>query len=531
MKIEDFAGTGRLARLIVQRDRLLLLAWVLVLTLIAAMIAVSFAKLYPTPESLIAFADEANAIPAEVALLGKVLSPTLGGAVGWRWTMPAFIIGGLASLLAAIRYTRTEEETGRRELVSSTAVGMYAELSAGLAVVFAANLVIAALISIMLIGFGLPAVGSFALALSTAASGCLFAGVGCAAAQIAESTGMARGIAGGLLGLAFLVRAMGDGGDKPWLSWLSPNGWMQHVRPFAGEQCWVFLLFIGAIVVLSAAAFVLSSRRDLGAGLLPQRPGPAAASRWLNSPLALAWRLQRGMLFMWILVYAVIGAAFGYMGKAITDQLSANPQVMELLSRLGGNTTPADGLFVMVLLLMGEVMTVYAIMAALKLQSEENEMHAEAVLATPVSRLRWASGHLAIAIAGTAVVLLTFGLAAGLTYGLSMGEGVNEVANMLAAAIVYLPAIWVLGGIAVALYGLLPRLTLASWGAFIACLLIELAVELQQVSGAVQDLSPFTHVPKLLVSDASLVPVIGLAILALALVGIGLAGLQRRSLG
>ncbi len=531
MRTEDFTGTGKLVRLIFRRDWLLLLAWAAVISLIALFVVVGFAKLYPTPETLKAFADTTNQSTSEMALLGKVLAPTLGGITAWRLIMPAFIIGGLASVLAVIKYTRTEEETGRYELVCSAAVGKHAALSAALIVAYVMNVAIAIVMTIIFIGLGLPAAGSAALALAIAAAGCVLAGSAAIAAQVAENTGMARGIAGAMLGLTFLVRVIADGADIPWLTWLSLAGWVQQVQAFAGERWWVFLPFVVSAAALAVAAFALSSRRDMGTGMLPQRPGPARASKWLGSPLALAWRLQRGMLYTWLSLAAFIGIVFGFLINTVSAQLMANPQFMEYLARLGNNAAPADSFFTMILMIMGEIVAVYAIMAALKLQAEENELHAEVVLATPVSRLSWAGSHLAIAILGTASILLVLVLAAGLTYGLSIGPAFNEVPRMTVAALAYLPAIWVLAGIAVALYGLLPRLTMISWGAFVVCLLIELLGEFGLASGLVLDISPFTHVPRLLVSDASVLPVIGLAVVAAVLVAVGLAGFRRRSIG
>ncbi len=531
MRMDDFTGTGKLVRLILRRDRILLLAWAVMILLIALFVVVGFEKLYPTPETLKAFADTTNQSAGEIALLGKVLAPTLGGITAWRLIMPAFIIGGLASILAVIKYTRTEEETGRHEIVSSTAIGKYAVLSAALVVAYTVNLAIGVVMAVMFIGLGLPAAGSVALALAIAASGCVLASVAAIAAQVAENTGTARGIAGAILGLTFLVRVAADGAGISWLSWLSVAGWVQQVQAFAGERWRAFLPLIVSAIVLTVATYALSSRRDMGTGMLPQRPGPATASKGLKSPLALAWRLQRSMLYTWLALAIFVGIVFGFLINTVADQLMANPRFMAYLARLGNNATPADSFFTMVLMILGEIVAVYAIMAALKPQAEENELHAEVVLATPVSRLSWAGSHLAIAILGTAAILLAFALTAGLTYGLSMGSGSGETMRMLAAALAYLPAIWILAGIAVALYGLLPRLTIVSWGAFVVCLLIELAGEFQMASGAVLDISPFTHVPKLLVSDASVLPVVGLIVVAAALVVIGLAGFRRRSIG
>jgi hypothetical protein len=71
----------------------------------------------------------------------------------------------------------------------------------------------------------------------------------------------------------------------------------------------------------------------------------------------------------------------------------------------------------------------------------------EQVLATSARRLQWVASHLLVAALGSAVVLVTFGLTAGLAYGAS-GAGVgHELPQVLAAALVYLPALWVLIGL------------------------------------------------------------------------------------
>jgi ABC-2 type transport system permease protein len=234
------------------------------------------------------------------------------------------------------------------------------------------------------------------------------------------------------------------------------------------------------------------------------------------------------MLLGWVAGYALIGLLIGYLANTVTEQLAANPQFMEYLTRLGGNATPADSFFTMGVMILGEVTAAYALLAALKLQSEETESNAETVLSGPVGRLQWMAGHLAIALIGTVIVLLAFGFCAGLTYGLSNGNAGMVILRVMAAVLAYVPAIWVIAGLAVALFGVLPRLTIAAWAAFVGCLLLELTGELQLVSGAILYISPFTHVPKLLVSDMAMLPIVVLAIVALAFVATGLLGFRRR---
>ena len=73
----------------------------------------------------------------------------------------------------------------------------------------------------------------------------------------------------------------------------------------------------------AALAYALAARRDFAAGLLPDRPGPAAAAAGLRSPLALAWRLQRGSFFAWAAVFVVIGFVVGGLASNVGDFLKS----------------------------------------------------------------------------------------------------------------------------------------------------------------------------------------------------------------
>jgi ABC-2 type transport system permease protein len=169
-------------------------------------------------------------------------------------------------------------------------------------------------------------------------------------------------------------------------------------------------------------------------------------------------------------------------------------------------------------------------MTTLRLRSEELEGRADAILATPVSRLRWASSHLAFAMGGPAFVILVLGLTAGISDGLGMGDVQHVLPRMLARTVATLPAIWVLVGLTTALYGLLPRFaTAASWSALVVFLVLELGWELQHVGQRVFDISPFAHVHWATpIHPAALV---WLTAIAAVLTAAGLFGLRHRDLG
>src|SRR5262249_58284505 len=145
---------------------------------------------------------------------------------------------------------------------------------------------------------GLPWGGWLACGLGMAAAGCVFAAITAVAAQLAGSRRPAIGIVTSAIALAYLLRAVGDAASPgSWaasLSWLSPIGWSQQLRPFGPLHWWVLVIPVLVTTAVTAVAYVLARPRDLGTGLLQARPGPPVAGASLDSPLGLSWRLERG---------------------------------------------------------------------------------------------------------------------------------------------------------------------------------------------------------------------------------------------
>ena len=532
-KASPFTATWPLVRLALRRDRVLIPVWAVGLVGMAAASASATIPLYPTEASRVAAAQADNGTPALVALYGPVFDPTSIGALAMLklGTIGATFMGVFA-LVTVVRHTRAEEENGRLELVGAAVVGRQAALAAGVVVSLAASAAIGLLTAAGMTVGGLDPVGSLAVGLAWFAMGACFTGVAAVTAQVATTARTANGLAGAVLGLAFVLRAAGDAqgsGTWRWLSWLSPIGWSQQVRPYAGNRWWAVLPSLALLLVTLAVAYLLAVHRDMGAGLVADRPGPARARPWLRSAGGAVWRLERAAFGWWLAIFGVLGFVVGIIASGVVSLLDS-PQAQEMITRLGGQTGLIDAFLSAELGIAAIIASVFGVQVAGRLNLEESSGRTESVLATASSRTRWALAHTVAAVLGTAALMLVVGVVAGAVHAMDTGHGA-DVGRVLAGALVQLPAIWVVVGIVVAAYGLSPRLSAAGWIALGLFLALGEIGPLLNLDRRIIDISPFAHVPRLPGVGGSAAPLLVLGLIALGLMALGLAALQRRDIG
>lgn len=514
-------GTGTLTRFALRRDRLMLPVWIAVTALMVLSMPNTLKSLYATDADRAGLLRQMSANSSLRAMVGPVFDDSLGALTAWRVGVYAGALAAVTSLLVVVRHTRDEEESGRQELIASGMVGRRASLTAALLAAAAGNAVLALLLAAGLAAQGTA--GAVAFALGVAGTGLVFATLAAIVAQLTESARLARGLTAAALGGAFVLRAAGDAArddGSSALTWLSPLGWLENVRAFAGERWWVLLLLAAAVLGQGAVAYVLAGRRDVGMSFLPTRPGPAAGR--LGTAGALAWRLQRGSVLGWSAGFFLAGVVYGGMTEGAADLVGDNARAREIFERMGGQSGVTDAFLAAMIGVMGMVAALYAVASVLRLHGEETSGRAEPVLAGPVGRLRWAAGHLLIAFGGSLLLMLLTGL------GFAAGYG--RPGPILAACLVQVPAVWVIGATAVLLYGLAPRIAPAAWGVAGAALLLGWVGPALNVPRTVLDLSPFGHLPKLPGGEMTWGPVATLSALAAVLVATGLTGLRRRDL-
>jgi ABC-2 type transport system permease protein len=530
--VSALTGTGTLIRFILRRDRVRIPVWVLAIALSVMGSVASFADTYPTAADR---RDRADVLDSPMASLftgpGYDLDDYTYGAMTANEMLPLTAMAvALMSIFLVVRHTRAEEESGRTDLIRAAVVGRHAVTAATLTVVGGANLLLCALLTLGLPASldGLSTSGSLAFAAALAGIGFVFAGVALLVAQLTVGARVALGAASIVMGATYLVRSIGDMGNGV-LSWLSPFGWATEARAYVNERWWTLLPAIATTAVLVGAAILISARRDVGSGLLADRPGPARASRLLGSPFGLALRLQRASLVWWSVSLFLLGLVYGGFAEQAGELYEDIDAIDDYLVRIG-DADAADQYLALTLLISALIAGGYTIQSTLRLRSEESALRAEPILATPVSRWRWVSSHLAMALGGSAVLLLAYGVGVGTTRAISAGDA-GELPRLLGAALAYLPALWVFAGLATALFGLIPRVVGVAWAALGVLAFIGFFGPLLQLPDWAYDLSPVEHIPRLPVADFTVVPLAVLTAIAAGLLALGLTGFRQREVG
>jgi ABC-2 type transport system permease protein len=525
----NFSGTLGLLRLYLRRDRIVAPLWILLLSVPLATVYVSSIEaVYPTQADRTAFAATIMASPAQRALYGNVYGDSLGATGVWKAGMFHLLIA-VAVILTMIRHTRADEETGRTELIDSTAVGRYANLTAALLLCCGASILTGLIGMAGLLTLDIPAGGSVAFGLALACSGLVFTAVAAVTAQLSPSARFARGAAFGVLAAAFTLRAVGDASDGV-LSWFSPLGWALLVKPYAGDHFWVLLLSVATTAALIVVAYQLLSRRDVGSGMIAERSGRARAGSALGGPMGLAWRLSRGSLVLWTVGLCLYGLLIGSVVNGIGGEIGKDGVAQQVVARLGGTDALEQGFVAIAFSMLGMVASAFVISLSLRLHQEEASQRAETLLAGAVGRTRWLASHLVIAILGSAAALMIAAVAAGVAWGSAAGEVGNKLSMALGTAAVQLPAIWLSVAVTVTLFGLLPRYTPVAWGALVAFIALYMLGSLANSPQWLLDLTPFSHTPHVGSGSFVATPLIWLLVIDVALITLGVMAFRRRDI-
>jgi ABC-2 type transport system permease protein len=487
----------------VRRDRVILPIWIGATALLAYASASGVKVEFATDADREAVLSVAIATPSLLALRGLPDGATLGSYVYFQVFCYLAVMAGLMSTFLLTRHTRADEERGRLELLAATPIARTTNLAVALVLGVLANAVLALFVALGFIAGGLDAVGSWVAGVAAGVTGLAFLGVAALAAQVAPTSRSANGLGAAAVGVAFLLRALGDALGSPdlasltvtsaWPSWLSPVGWGQHVFAFTRHDRSPLLLALALAVVTAGIALIVQSRRDLGSSLLPERLGSSTGR--IRSAVGLAWRQQWPSLIGWVIGAALTGSIAGAIGGRIADAADLAQTLQDLLSSFvpGGRGQLIDLLVAAVIGIAGILAAAAGVQAILRARGEESDGRLELVLAAPVRRVAWLLGYVLVAVVSVTAVALAAGLAAGASF---LPTDAERFWPSVLGGVAQIPAAVAFVALAAFVLAVLPRLTVPlGWAVIVVGFMIGQFGGLLQLPDWVRDASPFRHTP------------------------------------
>lgn len=480
----SITGWPRLLRQALRRDRVVVPVVTAVLVLMTYASAAATMRLYDTSADIAQAAELIDSQPAIVALYGRILDVTSTGEVAMaKLTVLYAAFSSVLYILVVRRHTRVEEESGRAELIGSTVVGRDAPLLAAVAEALGLAVLLGMLVALAAVLGGLPAGGSMVFGGFWAGTGFVATGIGAVACQVSTSARTCAGVAAGMVGAEFAVRAVADASDAlDRLGWLSPLGWNTRVQAWSHPRVWVLLLYVVVAAVLISVAQRLRGRRDLGSGFMDARPGRASARPGLTGPLPVLVGAQANSLIVYGAAALAMGALFGGIAPHL-EGLFAQGTAKEALDRLGGQLLAA------LLPVFAIVLTPYAVSAVLHAARDEQETRLEILLATAAPRRRWAHAVTAVAVGGLATLLLATGLGLWVGYGVGGGAAPWQA---FCAALGWIPAVALVASTAIACYAFGDRYAVLGWAVFGLFVALTLIGDVLELPPWVVRLSPYS---------------------------------------
>lgn len=494
-----------LARFVARRCLRSGVVWGIVFGLYAYDNAFAFKSIAPTAAKRDALLSSMAANTGLKALLGETRQVTsIGGFTDWRALGVTILVASIWGLLVATRYLRGEEAAGRWELFLAgqatarrAAAGALAAVGVGVAAMYLPTALLTAVVGLRHeVGIGVGASLLFALAVVTGAA--MFAAVGALASEVMPTRARATGLAAGVFGAAFMLRALGDSAPGAhWLVYLSPLGWVEQLSPLVRPQP-LWLLPIAGLTGICAAGTVLLAKRDLGTALMADKDKVRPRTRLLGSPELLALRLSWASVTAWLAGITVAGVLYGSFAKSAGKAFTSSNLIKKITGGLTGVATrqlQEQGARVyagIVFLILMTLIMAYVASSVARTRDEEAEGYLDNLVVRQVSRLRWLSGYAGLALAVTLAAAMSgsFGLwlgAASQQAGLSIHE--LALAGLNGAA----PAIALLG-IGICAFGFAPRLTaMVGWAVLAWAFLIDMLGSAIKVNHWIMDTSLLRH--------------------------------------
>jgi len=527
----NFARTGSLMKFILRRERIVSLIWIISLVLFSVALAPMFEQIGDDP-AIVNLLSE----PFIVILVGPVFNTSIGGIFAAEMLLMTVITIGVMNVFFVLRHTRSDEEVGRNEVIRSFPLGRLSSQTATLIMAGILNLIIG-LFTFLGLAFlpmeGFNAAGALVYGLALTIGGIFFAALTAVFAQLFQSSRKAAAYTFGVIGIMYLVRALGDaafaGGHGIWrISLLSPLGLITHSRPFAHNWIWTLFILLGLAVILIAVALKFNSMRDIDQGLIASKKGKDRAGLLYKSTFGLGLKLTMGLSIGFVIAVVALAVTYGSVMGSIDDMLSV---INNMIADTGQDPITAETFIGIIVLLCAVTASIPSMAIMLKLVGEEKAGRIESILAKPVSRLKLFTGYFTLSLVmGIVTVIIAF--ATLWITSLIFMEYPLSFAVMARMIVTYIPVMIFMTGLAALFAGLIPRKTVIVWAYLGFCFFVGYIGGILQLPNAAGYLSPFGFVPAFPMSNpvASVIGLIGVGVVGVVMAVIGMLAYKKRDI-
>ncbi len=444
-------GLGSVYGKTIRDSRRAIIAAAVLLGLVFIGVTGAIASQFATPASRLKLIALINSVPPILQGLGGpiVNVGTMGGYLQYKYGAFFPLLLSLWSVLALSGTLAAEARRGSLEFVASSGLSRrgIALQKLGGHLTGMAIILLVTLVSIAIAGAKFATLPrdeiSFTAAFGYAIWMVLMA---LAAGSVAFALGpfVGRGAAAGIAGALTIAGVVLNGYQAPVpelapLANLTWFGWTTNHLPLAGQSDWPSVVFLAVFVaILLSIGVVAFARRDIGVtstiptpsmpGSLVGLRGPVSRSVGNNMNAAIAWGVGIGIFGL-----LLAGSSTGF-----TDQLQNSPDFLKILNAAFPNIDFASvGGFLQLLFI--EIGIVLIGLGAVTLvggwASDETSGRLEFVLATPLSRMRWAgSGGIVILIDMALIVVFT---AIGIAIGGAIAGSTDLLAPLLGTTVLF----------------------------------------------------------------------------------------------
>jgi len=563
-----FKNTFKLTGFILKREKTNSSVW------IAAMVGINALLVL-----LMGFAVLTDAAE-RIEMLSMLENPSLQAMVGPLHSINTYDFGSVYTLLMMlmmsipvaimnifhiIRHTRADEELGRYEVLRSLPSGRLSNINAAMLSAVILNVAMAILFALtMWLTVGIAdGYWGFAPALlwgvSLGAVGITFAAVAALFSQLCASSRGAMGFSFFIMAIFYAIRAGADmdlARESEVWAIISPFGLISRSWIYVYNYWWPVLVVLGIGVVFAAFAYWVCSFRDIDQGVIPARRGRAKGGQLMRSTLGLNFRLLRLSIIVWVIMMFSFGASYSMVLEDIENFVANNDMYQQLmlapvpglLEQLEGAPTEEiaaimnevlahQGLNIvqmfsnMIGIPMVMLSLVPVILFITKAKSEEKNMRTELLVATAASKKGYLAGLVLFSF--VTAFLMQLAQAVGLwsvAQSVLPNPGDLPLSFLLQSALVYVPAMWVMGGIVTLLVGLAPKLTGIIWGYFAFSFVAMMFGRMISQLAFLVNFTPLGFVPQLPMDEINAVTLVAMALVGVGLAAVGIVFYEKRDI-